>query len=85
MIVDNKLTLKLDNHVIEKAKSYARQKNTSLSKLVEAYLEYLTTTGKKESLQVTPLVKSLSGVIDSTKSQDYKKEYKSHLLKKYAK
>lgn len=81
--MDNKLTLKLDNLVIEKAKLYARQKNTSLSKLIEAYLEYLTTSGKKESPEITPLVKSLSALIDAPKTVDFKKEYKSHLIKKY--
>jgi hypothetical protein len=83
--MDHKLTLKLDDQVIEKAKQYARQKNTSLSKLIEAYLEYLTTTSKKESEEITPLVKSLSGIVNSSKKTDYKKEYKNHILNKYAK
>ena len=33
--MDTKLTLKLDNAVIEQAKNYAKDKNTSLSKLIE--------------------------------------------------
>jgi hypothetical protein len=35
--------------------------------------------------EVTPLVKSLSGVIDLPKNLDYKKGYKKHLTNKYAK
>lgn len=36
--MDTKLTLKLDNSIIQQAKSYAKEKNTSLSKLIESYL-----------------------------------------------
>ncbi len=79
--MDNKLTLKLDSQVIEKAKLYARRKNTSLSKLIESYLEFLTTANHSESGEVTPLVKSLSGVLDSNNIPDYKK----HLNQKYSK
>jgi hypothetical protein len=70
--MDNKLTIKLDNQVIEKAKLYARKKNTSLSKLIESYLELLTTANNSESEEVSPLVKSLSGVLDSKAIPDYK-------------
>jgi hypothetical protein len=82
--MNNKLTLKLDNQVIERAKTYARKKNTSLSKLIESYLELLTTSGKNDPEEVTPLVKSLSGIIKPSKI-DHKKEYRKHLLKKYSK
>ena len=82
--MDNKLTLKLDNQVIEKAKSYAKKKNTSLSKLIEAYLQFLTSGNKTDSEEISPLVKSLSGVLDASKSADNKAAYKKHLLKKYS-
>jgi hypothetical protein len=84
--MDNKLTLKLDNQIIERAKTYARKRNTSLSKLVESYLEFLTTGhSSHEGQEVTPLVKSISGVIDPDASLDYKASYKKHLTKKYSK
>lgn len=83
--MDNKLTLKLDNQVIEKAKTYARKKNTSLSKLIETYLQFLTSNNKNEEEETTPLVKSLSGILNDTKSLDYKESYKKHLSKKYSK
>jgi len=83
--MDNKLTLKLDNQVIEKAKIYARKKNTSLSKLIEAYLKFLTYSSTSDANEVTPLVKSLSGVIKASKLSDNKESYKKHLTKKYAK
>jgi hypothetical protein len=84
--MDHKLTLKLDNQVVERAKTYARKKNTSLSKLIESYLEFLTTDHSAENSQeVTPLVKSISGVLKPDASLDYKTSYKKHLTKKYSK
>jgi len=81
--MDTKLTLKLDSEIIEQAKSYARKKNTSLSQLIENYLGFLIEP--KDDKPVTPLVKSLSGVIDLPKDFDYKKAYKKHLSVKYSK
>lgn len=81
--MDTKLTLKLDNSVIEQAKTYAKKKNTSLSKLIESYLGLLV--DPQDSQEVTPLVKSLSGAVDLPKNFDYKKDYKKHLSNKYMK
>ncbi len=81
--MDTKLTLKLDHSIIEQAKMYAKKKNTSLSQLIESYLGLLV--DPKESHQITPLVKSLSGVANLPKNFDYEKDYKKHLLNKYSK
>jgi hypothetical protein len=81
--MDNKLTLKLNTEVVEQAKLYAKAKNTSLSKLIESYLGLLVSPQQKQ--EITPLVKSLSGVIDLPKNTDYKKDYKKHVLNKYTK
>ena len=81
--MDTKLTLKLDNSVIEQAKTYAKNKNISLSKLIESYLGMLVEP--QGAQEVTPLVKSLSGVVALPKNFDYKREYKKHLSNKYAK
>jgi hypothetical protein len=82
--MDNKLTLKLDNYIIERAKIYARKKNTSLSKLIESYLEYLITPTDFNQDDITPLVKSLSDNSNPYKKIDYRKEYKKHITKKYS-
>ena len=81
--MDTKLTLQLDTSVLEQAKTYAKKKNTSLSKLIESYLGLLVDPQNVQ--EVTPLVKSLSGVIDLPKNFDYKKDYKKHLTNKYTK
>ena len=82
--MDSKLTLKLNSNVIERAKTYAKKKDTSLSKLIETYLDFLSDP-KDNGSEVTPLVKSLSGIINLPKNFDDKKDYKAHLVKKYTK
>ncbi|NLB76826.1 MAG: hypothetical protein GX799_10245 [Crenarchaeota archaeon] len=57
-----KLTLQLNKQVIDKAKNYARNHKTSVSKMVESYLE-LVTKHKSLAIEISPLVENLSGVI----------------------
>lgn len=80
--MDKKLTLSLNQNVIERAKEYARNNNISLSKLIESYLSVLTNK-KKEMPEITPLVKSISGVIDLPEDYDFKEDYTDYLIKKY--
>lgn len=80
--MDTKLTLKLDEAVIEKAKDYAKVKKTSLSALIENYLQKIT-NDKKDKKKITPLVKSLSGIIDLPASYNHKKDYTDYLMRKY--
>ncbi len=82
--METKLTLRLNDKVIERAKTYAKSHKISLSKLIESYLDSLTgekNTGNKKS--ITPLVESLSGVIELPSDFDYKKEYSDYLTDKY--
>ena len=82
--METKLTLRLNDNVIERAKVYARNHKISLSKMIESYLDNITAQKeeKKES-SITPLVESLSGVIDLPADFDYKKEYGDYLAEKY--
>jgi hypothetical protein len=80
--MDTKLTLKFDQAIIEKAKDYAKGQGTSLSKLIENYLLNITSPKGKDE-KITPLVKSLSGIIDLPKSTDIDKEYAAYLTNKY--
>jgi hypothetical protein len=83
--MDTKLTLRLNDSVIERAKIYARSHKISLSKMIESYLDSLTKQNEEEKKKasITPLVESLSGVIDLPADFDYKKEYRSYLDEKY--
>lgn len=80
--MDTKLTLKLNEEIIVKAKEYAKAKKISLSDLIENYLQKLT-DDKKSSRKITPLVKSLSGVINLPKDYNDKKDYTDYLTNKY--
>lgn len=80
--METKLTLRLNDSVIERAKIYAKTHKISLSKMIEAYLDNLTRK-KNENPRITPLVESLSGVIDLPADFDLKKEYTDYLIEKY--
>jgi hypothetical protein len=81
--MDTKLTLKLDESVIEKAKIYAKNQQTSLSRLIENYLFALTKEQQVEDEKITPLVKSLSGIVDLAEDGMSSSNYAEYLTKKY--
>ncbi|WP_026450511.1 DUF6364 family protein [Aequorivita capsosiphonis] len=80
--MDKKLTLSLDKTIIESAKNYAKSNNISLSKLIESYLTTLTKR-KRNLTEITPLVESLSGVINLDEDFDAKDAYTDYLIEKY--
>jgi hypothetical protein len=80
--MDTKLTLKLDKEIINRAKLYAESKKISLSKLIESYLHLLTKESSTED-NISPLVESLSGVIELPKNYDDKDDYTDYLSQKY--
>ena len=67
--MDTKLTLKLDQVIINSAKKYAEDNNRSLSKLVEDYFKNLSSENVREE-EYPPLIKKLSGIISE---EDLKK------------
>ncbi len=81
--MNTKLTIKLDDDVIIRAKSYAKHRKTSLSKMIESYLDSVTKQSSEEN-NITPLVKSLSGVISLPNVFNEKSDYADFLTKKYS-
>ncbi len=84
--MNTKLTLNLDKNVIEEAKKYASGKKLSLSKLIENYLNSITSKNLKEeenNIQISSFVKSLSTNIKLPADYDYKKDYHDYLEAKY--
>ena len=77
-----KLTLRLDSRIISRAKRYAKKRNISLSKMFESYLDSVTKEDNS-GMEITPLVKSLSGVIELPVDYDYRKDRLEYLDKKY--
>lgn len=80
--MDTKLTLNVDKNVIEQAKEYAKSHKISLSRLIESYLSSLNAK-KDMEIAITPLVKSLSGVIKLENDFNYKESYTDYLIEKY--
>jgi hypothetical protein len=79
--MNTKLTLSLEKEVIEKAKSYAKQHNVSLSALIENYFSRLTMKYKDVESTVG-IVAKMSGIIDLENDYDYKKELGKHYILK---
>jgi hypothetical protein len=81
--MNTKLTLTIEQSVIEKAKSYARKKERSLSDLIENYLKAITNEEPVQKIEMSPTVKSLRGSFKIPNDFDYKKELTDRLSKKY--
>ena len=66
--MNTKLTLTIDQSVIERAKKYARKKERSLSDLIENYLKALTTEEFSKQGELSPKVKSLNSECKASKT-----------------
>ena len=83
--MNTKLTLSIEQSVIDKAKEYARNKKRSLSDLIENYLKALTSDELRESSHDAPIVKSLRGSFQAAEDFDYKQDLSERLREKYLK
>jgi len=75
-----KLTLRMDDDAIERAKEYATERGISVSQLVENFFEALETDGKRQ-VDMSPLVKSLWGTLEDEDIDE--QDYRKHLEEKY--
>lgn len=81
--MNTKLTLNLNKNIIESAKDYANENKTSLSKLIENYLNSLIRKEQKKS-SISPLVESLTGVLPEIEKENSRDDYHDYLTKKYS-
>ncbi len=81
--MDAKLTLSLDKTVIERAKQYAKEKQTSVSFLVEQYLLRLVSPYPSQEDQAPSIVEELSGIMELGEDFDYKSSLTTYLSDKY--
>jgi len=81
--MNTKLTLTIEQTIIEKAKEYSRNKGRSLSDIIENYLKAITKEDSDEKVTLTPIVKSMKGSFKAPKEFDYKKELAKMLTEKY--
>lgn len=79
--MQTKLTLRIDDELIDRAKSYARRSGKSVSQLVADYLEMLPEPGGRPPRPLTPIVESLRGVLASSGLDE--EDYRRHLEEKH--
>ncbi len=76
-----KLTLSIDEKVVDRAKQYAKENHTSVSSMVQSYLDVLTKPPRgSEEEDDPPILKKLRGVL---KKKTSRQDYRKYLLKKY--
>ena len=77
-----KLTLSVDRRVVDRAKRYARARGTSVSRLVEAYLDLVHAPAERDDRAVgrtPPVLARLRGSLKSASVDDYRR----YLQRKY--
>lgn len=79
-----KLTLYIDEEIVEKAKTYAQKEGKSISKIFENYMKLLIDKNENQpEIKISKRLKSLQGSIKVGQDFDYKKELQSILSEKY--
>jgi Family of unknown function (DUF6364) len=79
--MQTKLTLRLEDQLIEQAKSYAAQAGKSVSQIVAEYFKLLTSPTVKAGSPSTPITQSLRGLLRESKLDE--KDYKKYLEGKH--
>ena len=85
-VMDAKLTLKLDQSVIEKAKEYALLNKISLSRMIESYLLSLVNQNpisNKNEIEISPFIQSMRSGKSLPLDLDYKDEFAKYQNKKH--
>ena len=80
-----KLTLSVEEKVIERAKIYAKKTGRSLSEIVEVYLESITSENPGENEDISPKLRKLIGSIKLPRNFNEEKIRREYLEKKYLK
>jgi len=79
--MQTKLTLRLEEQLIEDAKSYAARTEKSVSRIVADYFKLLTSEKKKDIFSSAPVTQSLRGMLRKSKLDE--KDYKKYLVEKH--
>ena len=76
-----KLTLRIDEDLIERAKAYSRASGKSVSQIVADYLALLPNRPGEGGARVTPTIRSLRGLLRGAKVDEA--DYRRHLEDRY--
>ena len=82
-MMTTKLTLTLDNKIIETAKMYAKKNKISLSRLVEFYFKSLDSDFGNQIENLPPITKELSGIAKMETIKSDKKLLEEALNEKF--
>ena len=78
-----KLTLRLDQTVIKKAKKSAKRRGVSLSRMVEDYFKSIARQQEQQTKE-SPVLAEIAGVLSTrSKGEQLVTGYKKHLEEKY--
>lgn len=76
-----KLTLRMDDSLIRRAKKRSKEKGTSVSQMVADYFALIETEKSSANNNLPPITASLVGILKNKEIQ--KDSYKKHLEDKY--
>ena len=79
--MNTKLTLRLDDQLIESAKEYSAKTGKSVSKIVSDLFVIIKNENLKENGSITPTVQSLKGILKDSKIAE--NDYKNYLEEKH--
>jgi hypothetical protein len=80
--MNKKLTLTIEQSVIDNAKKYAKERNRSLSDIVENYLRIIGQNEPSYEYE-TPITSALRGAFRTTQELDYKEDLIKGLTNKH--
>lgn len=63
--MQTKLTLRVDEELIQRAKEHARRSGKSVSRIVSDFLALLEQPGDRQVVELTPTVRSLLGALSA--------------------
>ena len=81
--MSTKLTLSLNQEIIQQAKIYAKERGISLSALVENYLQKIVGEYQPPASKKTSVVDELSGIAPLPTDFDYREALRLHTLEKH--
>ncbi len=79
--MQTKLTLRLEDKLIRRAKSYARRSGKSVSELVADLFSQLSASSPQSQRDLTPVVRRLAGALAGKPLE--KSDYRKHLEEKF--
>ena len=79
--MNTKLTLRMDNDLIESAKEHSAKTGKSVSRIVSDLFEIIKNEKLKKEYPLTPTVRTLKGVLKGKLVDE--KEYHKYLEEKY--